>query len=51
MTKEQLDREKNYRVSLTVAKNLLNKGIITEKDYRKIDTMLVQKHRPIFGNI
>ena len=51
MTKEQLDREKNYRVSLAVAKNLLKKGIITEKDYRKIDTMLVQKHRPIFGSI
>jgi len=51
MTKEQFDREKNYRVSLAITKSLLDKGIITEKDYRKIDTMLAQKHCPIFGTI
>ena len=51
LTKEQFDREKNYRVSLAITKSLLDKGIITEKDYRKIDTMLAQKHCPIFGTI
>ena len=51
MTKEQFNREKNYRVSISIAKNLLDKGIISEKDYRKIDTTLAQKYRPIFGSI
>ena len=51
MTSEQFEREKNYRTSLAITKNLLNKGIITEKDYRKIDTILAQKNRPIFGSI
>ena len=51
MTKEQFDREKNCRVSLAITKKLLDKGIITENDYRKIDTMLAQKHCPIFGTI
>ena len=51
MNKEQFEREKNYRVSITISKNLMDKGIISEKDYRKIDTRLVQKYRPIFGSI
>lgn len=51
MNKEQFNREKKYRVSIAIAKNLMDKGIISEKDYRKIDTRLVQKYRPIFGSI
>ncbi len=51
MTKEQFEREKNYQTSVALAKNLLRKGIISEKDYRKIDTILIQKYRPIFGII
>lgn len=51
MTKEQFEREKNYRTSLSIVNHLLNKGIITEKEYHKIDTILVQKHRPVFGSI
>lgn len=51
MTKEQFDREKNYRVSISIIKSLLNKGMISEKDYRKIDTKLAQKYRPVFGSL
>ncbi len=51
MTKEQFEREKNYRTSLAIARNLVNRGIISEKDYRKIDTKLAQKYQPIFGSI
>jgi hypothetical protein len=51
MTKEQFEREKNYRVSISIIKLLLNKGIISEKDYRKIDTKLAQKYRPVFGSL
>ena len=51
MTKEQFDREKNYRVSLAITKSLLNKEIITKSDYRKIDTMLTKKYKPLLGNV
>jgi ATP-dependent protease ClpP protease subunit len=51
MTKDQFDREKNYRVSISIIKSLLSKGIISEKDYRKIDTKLAQKYCPVFGNL
>ena len=51
MTKEQFQREKKYRVSLTIARNLLNKEIITKSDYRKIDTMLTKKYKPLLGSV
>ena len=51
MTKERFEREKKYRVSLAIAKNLLNKEIITKSDYRKIDTMLTKKYNPLLGNV
>ena len=44
MTKERFEREKKY-------KNLLNKEIITKSDYRKIDTMLTKKYKPLLGNV
>ena len=51
MTKEQFQREKNYRVSISLLKTLLEKGIITEKDYRKIDTRLTRRYRSVFGSL
>ncbi|HHX22874.1 MAG TPA: hypothetical protein GX723_02445 [Thermoanaerobacterales bacterium] len=51
MTKEQFEREKNYRVSISLLKSLLERGIISKKDYRKIDTKLAQKYRPVFGSL
>ena len=51
MTKERFQREKKYRISLAIAKKLLNKEIITKSDYRKIDTMLTKKYKPLLGNV
>ena len=51
MTKEQFQREKNYQTSRTVVKSMLDKGLVTEKEYKKIDTKLVAKYRPVIGSI
>jgi len=51
MTTEQFQREKNYRVSVYIVKTLLEKGIISEVDYRKIDTKLARHYRPVFGSL
>lgn len=34
----------NYRLTMSVAMSMLKKGIITEKEYRKIDTIIAKKH-------
>jgi len=49
MTHDQFEREKAYRISLAVAQTMLSKGIIAEEDYAKIDTILLEKFRPLLG--
>ena len=51
MSHEQFEREKNYRVSLSIAKAMLSKGLITDRDYGKIDTILIAKYKPIIGGL
>ncbi len=47
MTHEQFDREKRYRVALSIANSMLNKGVIDANDYKAIDTKLMKKYHPI----
>ena len=49
MTPEQFDREKNYGASMAVARAMLSKGLITDREYRKIDTFFRKKYRPLIG--
>lgn len=51
MTQEQLMREKNYRVSVAIAKAMLAKKIITEHEFRKINSMLIVKYNPVLGGL
>lgn len=51
MSKEQFNSEKNYRVSLFIAKSMLSKKLITDKEYSKIDRMLIEKYKPIIGSL
>ena len=51
MTREQFEGEKNYRAALAVAKTMLKQGIINEKDFCRIDTMLLDIYQPILGKL
>ena len=51
MTHEQFEREKNYRVALFVAESMLRQGLITDQEYHGIDTILIEKHHPVFGGL
>ncbi len=51
MGKEEFRAELRYRMSLSVARGLLEDGAIGEEEYREIDTILLQKHRPILGTL
>ena len=48
MTKEQLNKEFLYHASLSPFKAILREGIISEDDFRVIDTILRVKYTPIF---
>lgn len=49
MTKEQFSREKNYGAVMAVARTMLSKELITEREYCEIDTIFKKKYRPIIG--
>ena len=51
MTKEQFNREISYNTAMAIARSLLTNGLISDKDYRKIDTMFKKKYRPIIGGL
>ena len=51
MTKAQFESEKSYRLALTIAKSMLNNNLISERDFRKIDSMLISKYQPIIGGL
>ena len=51
MSEEQFRAERLYRMSLSIAKTMLKKGIITKDEYSEIDTILLQKYRPTLGTL
>lgn len=51
MSNEQFQNEKLYLGTMTIARNLLNQGIISADEYKQIDTIFKEKYRPSLGSI
>jgi len=51
MTDEQFRAEKLYYISLSIAKSMLEKGIINEEVFAIIDAKLLEKYHPISGTL
>jgi len=51
MTEDQFTAEKQYQASLLLAKNLREKGLLTEEEYTVIDTILLEKYKPSLGTL
>ena len=51
MTKEQYEQEKKYLVTMNMAKKLLEKGVISDEEYRQIDTKFQQKYGVTFSTL
>ncbi len=51
MTQIQFQREKNYQTLHSITKSMLQKGLITEQEYKKIDAMMLEKYRPLLGSL
>ena len=49
MSNAQFERESRYGAALAVARSMLKKGIIGDKDFLKIETMFKQKYNPVIG--
>lgn len=51
VNKEEFRAERLYLMSLSVAKAMLRERVISEKEFAEIDTILLQKYRPILGTL
>ena len=51
MTEIQFQAEKSYQVAISIAKALLEKGLLTQEEYVVIDTNLLEKFQPALGTL
>lgn len=51
MKNVDFENEKMYLVTMTVMKNLFNKGLVSRKEYSEIDTMFKDKYSPNLGSL
>lgn len=51
MTEIQFQAEKRYQVAISMAKALLEKGLLTQEEYDVIDTILLEKFKPALGTL
>lgn len=51
MRKEDIRRDMLYRVAISVARDMLDKGLINEKEYAQIDMILLEKYKPYLGKL
>jgi len=48
MTKKQFDQEMQYQAMNALSLRMLKEGIITQKEYTRIENGLNDKYQPIF---
>ena len=51
MSYEEGKREIIYQMTMSAARQMLEKGLISEEEYKQFDTKMQQKYRPIFGTL
>lgn len=51
MNEAEFHAEKMYLLCLGTAKAMLKKGVISEEDFTKIDTMLLKKYKPTLSTL
>lgn len=51
LTKEQFERELNYRSVLSIAKQMREEGLVTPREFVQIDIFLQEKFSPVWGGL
>ena len=51
MTNDQFERERRYRVAISVAVGMLKQGLISEDEYGVITDRMIEKYKPFFGGL
>jgi len=51
MDKQTFRNEVMYQTTMNIFRGMLKNGIISEKDYYRIDTIFLEKYCPVFGRL
>ncbi len=51
MNDEDFEREKAYQTTMSLVRQLRNNGAVNDEEYKKIDTIMLEKYRPILGTL
>ena len=51
MCKEEFRNEKLYQTTMHIARQMLAEGLSSEEEYRQIDTIFLEKYKPVFGTL
>ena len=51
MSREEGKREIIYQMTMSAAQQMLEKGLISEEEYKQFDTKMQQKYSPIIGTL
>jgi len=49
MSNEEFEREAKYESRMAIARTMLRNGFITKEEYCQIDTIFLDKYRPLLG--
>jgi len=51
LNREQFKRERLYQSTIAIVRTMLKNSLITEREFCQIDTMLLEKYRPLLGSL
>lgn len=51
MDNAEFERERAYQTTMSLVRQLKNNGTVTDEEYRKIDTIMLEKYHPILGTL
>lgn len=51
MSEREMQNEKLYQATMAITRSMLNQGLITEDEYRQIDTIFTEKYAPSSGTL
>ena len=51
MSKDEFRNEKLYQTTMHLARKMLEEGVVSEEEYRRIDTIFLEKYKPVFGTL
>ena len=51
MNSEQFKRERMYQTTIAIVGTMLKNNLLTKDEFCQIDTILLQKYRPLLGGL